>query len=269
MVPHQHGGVNVTTILAPNPGIFTGPGTNTYLLESEGQALVLDPGPVIESHLDAISAATEGLEVVGVAVTHTHPDHAPAANPLGIRLSVPVYGFGAGPEFLPMITLDDGDELPFGGEAAVVVHTPGHTLDHLCYRVGEVLFTGDHIMGGSTVIIEDLAAYLASLRRLQSMALSSILPGHGPEIDEPQALIAEYIAHRLEREEQILGVLAAGAGTVGEIVEAVYADVDPALHVPASWSVAAHLRKLNGEGRVEFGGAAEWGAPVRLTEEQT
>lgn len=261
--------MQITRFLAPNPGIFTGPGTNTYVLESAGQALVLDPGPVIGEHLDAVAAAVSDLEPVGVAVTHTHPDHAPGANPLASRLGVPAYGFGPGPGFLPVLRLGDGDELPFGDQRAVAVHTPGHTPDHLCFLVGDVLFTGDHLMGGSTVIIEDLAAYLASLRKLQDLHLTRLYPGHGPEVDDPQALIAAYISHRLEREQQVLDALATGAGTVGEVVTAVYDDVDPALHTAASWSVAAHLRKLAAEGRVEFGGAAEWGAPVRLTEEAT
>jgi glyoxylase-like metal-dependent hydrolase (beta-lactamase superfamily II) len=261
--------MQITRLLAPNPGVFTGPGTNTYVLASAGKALVLDPGPLIDAHMAAIQAAVAELEPVGVAVTHTHPDHAPAANPLAAALGVPAYGFGPGPGFVPMMLLRDGDTLPIGDEEAAVLHTPGHTADHLCFLVGDALFTGDHLMGGSTVIIEDLTAYLDSLRKLQPLALSRLYPGHGPEIEDPQALIAEYIAHRLDRERQVQAALAEGAGTVGEVVTAVYEGLDPALRHAAAWSVAAHLRKLGGEGTVEFEGAAEWGAPVRLIEEAT
>ena len=137
---------------------------------------------------------------------------------------------------------------------------------HICLLFGDVLFTGDHVMGGSTVVIEDLGAYLESLQRLQTIELRLLHPGHGPDIDDPQAVIADYIEHRLDRERQILGAMGAGAATVGEIVEVVYSDVDPQLHPIAAHSVAAHLRKLDQEGRVAFGGAAEWGAWARLEE---
>ena len=257
----------IQTVLAPNPGPFTGPGTNSYVVASGGQAVVIDPGPRISSHEKAIVAALAGLDPIAVLVTHTHPDHAPAANPMAAELGVPAMGFAPGPEFVPDRVLADGAEVAFGDAAAVAVATPGHTADHLCFRVGDVLFTGDHLMGGSTVIIEDLAAYLASLRKLLPMGLRRLYPGHGPVIDDPDALIEEYIAHRLEREEQIVAAMAGGAATLGEIVEVVYADVDSGLHIAASWSVAAHLRKLSTDGRVRFSGAAEWGAPAVLVEE--
>ena len=261
--------MHVTRVLAPNPSLLTGPGTNTYVLDSDGDALVIDPGPVIESHLTAIEDALDGLAAVGVAVTHTHPDHAPAANPLAARLGVPAYGFGPGPGFRPVLTLGEGDDLPVGSATVRVLHTPGHAEDHLCFLVDDVLFTGDHLMGGSTVMIEDLAAYLDSLRRLQAIELRRLNPGHGPEVDDPQALIAYYISHRLEREQQVLDALAAGAATLGDVIAAVYEDVDPALHPVAALSAAAHLRKLADDGAVEFAGAAEWSAPVHLTEEAT
>lgn len=259
----------VTVALGQNPGIFTGPGTNTYVLESRGRALVIDPGPIVDGHLDAVEATLGGLDPVAVAVTHTHPDHAPAANPLALRIGVPAYGFAPGPDFEPSRVLADGDTITFGDAEAVALHTPGHTSDHLCFLVGDLLFTGDHLMGGSTVIIEDLNAYLASLRRLLDVELARLWPGHGPHVDDPHALIREYIAHRLEREEQVVAALAGGAGTLGEVVLTVYADIDPALHRAAAWSVAAHLRKLADGGRVEFAGAAEWGASVRFPEEVT
>ncbi len=259
--------VQVRTILAPNPGPFTGPGTNSYLVASAGEAVIVDPGPRIPAHQQAIRAALADARPVAVLVTHTHPDHAPAANPLARSLGVPAAGFGPGPDFDPDTTLADGDSVRFGDASAVAVGTPGHTADHLCFRVGDVLFTGDHLMGGSTVIIDDLTAYLASLRKLLPLGLRRLYPGHGPEVDDPGALIESYIAHRLERECQIVAALRDGAASVGDVVTAVYVGLDPALHLAASWSVAAHLRKLNLEGRVGFSGAAEWGAPAVLIEE--
>ena len=257
----------IRAVLAPNPGVFTGPGTNSYVVHSNGQAVVIDPGPRIAEHESAIRAQLTDLRPVAVLVTHTHPDHAPLANPLAEALGVPAAGAAPGPGFEPDLVLGDEDEVAVGEAAVVAVATPGHTADHLCFRMGDDLFTGDHLMGGSTVIIEDLAAYLGSLRKLLPMGLRRLYPGHGPAIDDPDALIREYIAHRLEREEQILAALREGAGTLGEIVEIVYAEVDQWLHVAASWSVAAHLRKLSTDGRVVFAGAAEWGAPAVLIEE--
>ena len=147
----------VERVLAPNPGPYTGPGTNTYVIESAGQAVILDPGPIIAGHIAAIRVALTGFQPVGVVVTHTHPDHAPAANGLGRELNVPVYGFAAGDGFEPTERVEDGAAIAFGDGRLVAVHTPGHTSDHLCFRLGGFLFTGDHIMGGSTVIIEDAA----------------------------------------------------------------------------------------------------------------
>ena len=195
-------------------------------------------------------------------VTHTHPDHAPLANPLAGELGCPAYGYGPGPDFDPDVRLVDGASIPLGEEELTAVHTPGHAKDHVCLRLGEVLFTGDHIMGGSSVMVDDLAAYLQSLRRLQEMPLRRLYPGHGPEIDRPQEIISWYLAHRRQREDEVLAAVAAGARTLGEVVEAVYAEVDRSLWPLAARSVRAHLRKLAGEGRVRFGGGDDWTAPV-------
>ncbi|MFQ5948801.1 MAG: MBL fold metallo-hydrolase, partial [Acidimicrobiia bacterium] len=192
--------MNITRLLAPNPGPFTGAGTNTYVIESAGEALIIDPGPVDDSHFDVIRDALVELDPVGVAVTHTHSDHAPAANPLAVELEVPAYGFAPGPGFEPDVRVSDGQEIGFGTEAAVGLHTPGHSADHLCYRARDVLFTGDHIMGGSTVVVEDMVSYLSSLRRLQGLGLKALFPGHGPKIDDPERVIAEYLEHRMQRE---------------------------------------------------------------------
>lgn len=257
----------IERVLAPNPGPFTGPGTNTYVVESDGAALVLDPGPVIIEHLRAIREALAGLDPVAVVVTHTHPDHAPAANGLGRELEVPVLGFARGSEFEPTELLGDGDEVVFGGESLVAVHTPGHTSDHLCFRLGGRLFTGDHIMGGSTVIIEDAAAYMRSLRKIAALQPYRLYPGHGPELPDAGQVIAEYIEHRVARERQILDALAAGAGTIGEIVDAVYAGLDPSLHLAATIQVHTQLIKLRDEGRVSLGGGgAHWATVVERVE---
>lgn len=243
--------MKVELCLAPNPGPYTGPGTNTWIVSSSEAAVVIDPGPTIPAHLDAIESSLRGLEPVAVLVTHTHPDHAPAANPLASSLGVPAAGFGPGPEFEPDLVLEHGSIVGFGAEAVSVVATPGHTPDHLCYRVGDVLFTGDHVMGGSTVIVDDMGDYLKSLRLIRGVGLERIYPGHGPVIDDPDSVVAEYIAHRLDREAQILRAIDSGAGSVGAIVQSVYSDVAPVLHPAAAISVGAHLRKLAADGVVE------------------
>ncbi|MEA2001793.1 MAG: MBL fold metallo-hydrolase [Actinomycetota bacterium] len=257
----------IELVLAPNPGPFTGPGTNSYVIASAGEALVLDPGPIIEQHLDAIRVALTGLTPVGVLVTHTHPDHAPAANGLGRELDVPVFGFAAGPGFIPTNLLEDAAAIDFGRDRLVTVHTPGHTTDHVCFLLGEYLFTGDHIMGGSTVIIEDAAAYMASLEKVAALDPAHLYPGHGPELPRAREVIAEYIAHRIEREGQIIAALSAGATNINEIVDAVYVGLDPALRMAATMQVHTQLIKLKNEGRVSLGAGEGQGATaVELVE---
>lgn len=249
--------MRVERILAPNPGPFTGPGTNTYVLVSGSEALVVDPGPRDRSHESAILASVARLVPHAVLVTHTHPDHAPLANPLAAALEVPALGYRPGPDFKPDQVLADNDRIGFGADVVQVVHTPGHSDDHLCFRAGGFLFTGDHIMGGSSVVVEDMAAYLRSLRRVQDPNLTRLYPGHGEPMDDPAGVIAEYLDHRLARERQILAAVEAGAGTIGEIVRLVYAEVDPALHPLAAHSVAAHLRKLDADGVLHWAGAKD------------
>lgn len=256
--------MRVERILAPNPGPFTGPGTNTYLLEVDGEVAVIDPGPVDASHRRAIVDALGDRRAAAVVVTHTHPDHAPLANPLARELGCPAFGYAPGPEFDPDVVLADGSTVRVGAGELEAVHTPGHSDDHLCLRLGDVLFTGDHIMGGSSVMVDDVAAYLRSLERLRAMELRRLYPGHGPEIDRPREVISWYLAHRRQREQEILAAVEAGARTVGQVVEVVYADVDRALWPLAARSVCAHLRKLAADGRVRFGGGGDgdWDAAV-------
>lgn len=243
----------ISAILAPNPGPYTGPGTNTYLIVDGGEALVIDPGPVIAAHEAEILAQIEGLIPVGVIATHTHPDHAPLSNPLGRRLGAPVLGFGAGPEFSPDIEIRDGATVRVGSSELTAVHTPGHTQDHLCFVLGERLFTGDHIMSGSTVIIEDAAAYLNSLYRVRDLEVARLEPGHGPGRDDAGAAIDEYIEHRLMRERQLAAAVASGAGTLGDLVAEVYAGIPAELEPAALVQVHVQLIKLADEGRVTLG----------------
>jgi glyoxylase-like metal-dependent hydrolase (beta-lactamase superfamily II) len=242
----------ISRVLAPNPGLYTGPGTNTYIIESEGEALVLDPGPVIETHSVEIVRALDELRPVGVVATHTHSDHAPLANPLAARLGVPVYGYQEGPEFLPDIAVADGATVEVGSIGLLAVHTPGHTPDHLCFRLGDVLFTGDHIMGGSTVIIEDAAQYLESLYLVRDLEVARLEPGHGDAMDDAGAVINEYIDHRLEREQQILAAIAGGASSVGDIVDIVYVGIPTGLRDAATHQVGIQISKLFDDGAVSF-----------------
>jgi glyoxylase-like metal-dependent hydrolase (beta-lactamase superfamily II) len=242
----------ISRILAPNPSLYTGPGTNTYIIESDGEALVLDPGPVIETHVVEIVKALEGLRPVAVVATHTHPDHAPLSNPLATRLGVPVYGYQKGPQFVPDVLVTDGETIDVGSVQLLAVHTPGHTPDHLCFRIGDVLFTGDHIMGGSTVVIEDAAQYLDSLYLVRDLGVERLEPGHGDAMDDAAAVIDDYIDHRLERERQIIAAIACGAAKVGDIVDVVYVGIPTGLRGAAIHQVGVQLSKLFDDGAVVF-----------------
>ncbi len=246
--------MKVECVLAPNPGPFTGPGTNTYLLASGAEVLLIDPGPLDRSHETAIMDTVGDRLPVGILVTHTHEDHAPLANPLAASLGVPTYGNAPGPGFKPDLLLADEDLVGFGNQQVQALHTPGHSRDHLCFLVGDSLFTGDHIMGGSSVVVEDMTAYLESLRRLQQLDLARLYPGHGLVMEDPAGIVASYIEHRLERERQVLAAVKTGASTVMEIVQTVYADIDSALHPLAAMSVRAHLVKLAADGTVRLNG---------------
>lgn len=248
--------MRVDRVLAPNPSLFTGPGTNTYVAGDETGVVVIDPGPIDRGHLEAIVRTIGGRPVGAVIVTHTHSDHAPLANPLARDLGVPAVGHSPGEDFAPDRLLVDGDAVNAGSIRLVAVHTPGHSDDHMCFLAGNVLFTGDHIMGGSTVMVEDVRRYVGSLERVRDLRVERLYPGHGPEMDRPDEVVSWYLAHRRQREAEILAAVRGGAGTVGEVVESVYDDVDPSLHPLAARSVAAHLRKLADDGEVEIAGGA-------------
>ncbi|HZJ49259.1 MAG TPA: MBL fold metallo-hydrolase [Acidimicrobiia bacterium] len=253
--------MNIERILAPNSGPYTGEGTNTYLVGSGAEVVVIDPGPIVVQHRSAILEALRDRTPVMVLVTHTHSDHAPLANPLASHLNVRTGGFGLGPGFKPDVILSDDEVVRFGSAEVRVVATPGHSRDHLCYLAGGALFTGDHIMGGSSVLVEDMSAYMASLRKLQGLSLKTLYPGHGPAMHDPQMVIAGYLSHRMDRESQILAAVKSGAPSVGAIVEEIYALVDPELHPLAAIAVRAHLAKLRDDSLVEFDADADRVAP--------
>jgi glyoxylase-like metal-dependent hydrolase (beta-lactamase superfamily II) len=240
---------------------MTGPGTNTYLLGVRDVA-VIDPGPATDSHVEAIVEAA-GLGLRWILVTHTHPDHSPAATLLAQRTGAALLGRPA-PDgrhqdsgFRPDRALSDGDVLSTGEFELDVIHTPGHASNHLCFLHSGLkwLFTGDHIINGSTVVIDppdgNMADYLQSLRRLKTFELTAIAPGHGDLIAAPQAAIDWIVRHRLERERKVAATVAAHPGlTARKLVPRVYADADPALYDIAERSLLAHLEKLEHEGHV-------------------
>lgn len=241
--------------MADNAGPFTGPGTNTWVLDDgAGVVTVIDPGPVDSSHARAIIEMVGPRRLESVLVTHTHSDHAPLANPLANEVGVPAVGYAPGPSFEPDIRILDGARFDVGSLRLEVLHTPGHSDDHLCFRVGDVLFTGDHVIGGSSVMVEDMGPYLNSLRKVRELRVSRMLPGHGDEIDDPAGVIDWYLAHRLQRHEEIFEAIRSGCVTIEAVVEKVYAEVDTALYPLAARSVMAHVRLLSEEGRIAWDG---------------
>jgi glyoxylase-like metal-dependent hydrolase (beta-lactamase superfamily II)/8-oxo-dGTP pyrophosphatase MutT (NUDIX family) len=253
----------VRRITAPNPGVMTGPGTNSYLLGAGGDIAVIDPGPAIDAHVDTLIAAAGG-RIRWILVTHTHPDHSPAAALLKAKtgatlMGMPAPQFGSQDQsFRPDRVLAHGERVELAGCTLRVIHAPGHASNQLCYLLEDekLLFTGDHVMQGSTVVINppdgDMRVYLESLRQLQGEDIAWFAPGHGFLMDKPQEALERLLIHRLTRENKVLkAVREAGAATLEALVPAVYNDVSPRLHPVASRSLLAHLIKLKTEGRVE------------------
>ncbi len=249
----------VARILAPNPSPMTLEGSNTYLIDAGDFAVVIDPGPPIDRHVDAIveAARDRGLAIGAILVTHGHPDHAPAAAPLAARTGAPVYAH-ARASFPHDRTWADGRRLRFGELELIALDTPGHAVDHLAFGMEEegALFAGDVIVGRGTVVVAppfgDMRAYQATLGRLQDNYASArtIYGGHGEAVDDPRAKIAEYIAHRAAREGQVLSALAERPSTVPDLVERIYRDTPAVLWPAAARQVLAHLIALESEGRV-------------------
>jgi glyoxylase-like metal-dependent hydrolase (beta-lactamase superfamily II) len=250
----------VTRVLAPNPSPMTLDGTNTYLVgePGSGEVAIVDPGPDDAVHLAAVEEALRRLDArcVAVLVTHHHGDHAEAALPWGIRFGATVAAADRGVAGPHGRLLGPGERLKVAGVVLDVVPTPGHTADHLAFRLpsGAVL-VGDHVLGRGTSVVTypegDVVAYLESLRRVHALGPSALYCGHGPELTEnPIEVLDFYLAHRAWREQQVLDALADGAGTVDEIVAVVYADVPREMWPAAAQSTRATLDKLAAEGRV-------------------
>jgi glyoxylase-like metal-dependent hydrolase (beta-lactamase superfamily II) len=247
-------------LTARNPGMMTGPGTNSYLIGADEDWAVIDPGPADDQHVSALIAAAPGA-IRHILVTHTHKDHSPGAATLkaatGATLlgRVTVHPHWQDGTFAPDRELRHDDRLTFGGGVTLrVIHTPGHASNHLCFllEAQRVLFTGDHIIQGSTVVIDppdgDMAAYIASLDALLREPLENLAPGHGTLIAEPHSAIAALIQHRLRREAKVLSALPREhPADLATLVRRVYDDVPPQLHSLAERSLLAHLLKLGDE----------------------
>jgi glyoxylase-like metal-dependent hydrolase (beta-lactamase superfamily II) len=274
----------IRRVIANNPGPFTFTGTGVYIIgKGEGLA-VIDPGPDQPEHLQAILDATHGERISHILITHHHLDHSPLARPLAAATGAVIYGCAvkalladdgvrteAGYDrFEPDVSVCVGATITGHGWTFEAIPTPGHTSNHICYALKEenCCFTGDHIMGWSTTVVTppdgDMGAYLASLDVIQSRGFATLWPTHGPPITEPGPFIDAYRAHRLDRERQILGQLAAGETSIKAMVPKMYVGVDQRLYPAAARSVHAHLIELVRSGRVVVDGQPELEAEYRL-----
>jgi glyoxylase-like metal-dependent hydrolase (beta-lactamase superfamily II) len=236
----------VRRVVAPNPGPYTGPGTNTWLLDAGTATVVIDPGPNDAGHLAAIERALAGSPVTVILVTHSHPDHLPLAEPLAAKLGATVRRF---PE------LADGDVVRAGNLSITALYTPGHSADHLSFWLAadRALFTGDLVLGrGSSMVAYpegDVAAYIRSLDRVITLDPRMLFPGHWDPVTEARGKLEEYRSHRLDRERQVRAALAQGSGTARDLTERVYGkEVGDELLQAAEMTMRAHLKKLVDEG---------------------
>jgi glyoxylase-like metal-dependent hydrolase (beta-lactamase superfamily II) len=251
----------IELVLAPNPSVMTGRGTNTYVF-GEDSVAVMDPGPNMPEHLEAILREVGKRTVSAIIVTHGHSDHLPAAYPLARETGAPIYGH----ERLPGVTsvLRDGEVLQISKRGLRALDTPGHTRDSLSFVVEDerLLFAGDVVAGEGTVVVGrergDLGMYLASLQRLLDESVETILPGHGPTVASGRELLQAYLDHRLGREREIVSGLSSGARTIDQLVELVYPDLDQRLVKAAAGNVQAHLWKLEDEQRARPAGEGGW-----------
>lgn len=264
----------IARVLAHNPSAFTYYGTQTYLLGS-AEVAVIDPGPDLPEHIEALVGAIGGRPVVAVMCTHTHRDHSPAARPLAQRIGAAIVGCAplaletVGPradasfdgDYRPDRVLEDGESLEVDGHQVIAVATPGHTSNHLCYAYRGALITGDHVMGWSTTVVVppdgDMAAYMQSLDKLRKRDDRVYYPAHGPAVTKPQQYVRHLVGHRMQREKQILGLVREEARSIPDIVANAYPGLDPRLVPAAGGSVFAHLVDLERRGLVERR-ADEW-----------
>lgn len=261
--------LRVRRVLADNPSHFTYTGTQTYIVGS-GDVAVIDPGPNEPDHIAGILRATEGERIVAIVCTHTHRDHSPAAKPLAEATGAEIVGCAPlviaddGPRadasfdtsYAPTRVLVDGDRLTGPDWTLEAVATPGHTSNHLCFALVEedALFTGDHVMGWSTTVVSppdgDMAAYMASLTKLQDRSDVIYYPAHGESVTNPQQFVRGLGGHRKQRERQILKLVGEGVGVITDMVPRMYKGVDERLYPAAGRSVLAHLIDLRDRGQV-------------------
>jgi glyoxylase-like metal-dependent hydrolase (beta-lactamase superfamily II) len=275
----------IRRLLTDNPGPFTFKGTGVMVV-GEGRVAVIDPGPDTPAHLEHLRAALADETVTHILVTHTHRDHSPAARALKQWTGAPTYGFGphgAGkPEagisveeggdrdFVPDVLVRDGDIIEGAGFTLECVHTPGHTSNHMCYALQQekALFSGDHVMAWSTTVVAppdgDMGDYFASLEKLLHRDDAIYWPTHGGPVRDPKNFVAAYLEHRRQREAQIVAALENGVSGIPEIVNRVYAGLDPRLKPAAALSVLAHLLLLVKRGRVFVSGGPDLTARYRL-----
>jgi glyoxylase-like metal-dependent hydrolase (beta-lactamase superfamily II) len=258
----------IARILAHNPSAFTYYGTQSYLI-GETEVAVVDPGPDLPEHLDALDHAIGGRRVAAIMCTHTHRDHSPASRPLAERTGAPIIGCAplaletVGPradaafdgDYSPDRVLEDGETLEVDGKAVTVVATPGHTSNHLCFAYEGALLTGDHVMGWSTTVVVppdgDMAEYMRSLDKLRQRDDRVYYPAHGPAVTNPQQYVRHLVGHRMQREKQILGLVGDQPRAIPDIVANAYPGLDPRLVVAAGGSVLAHLVDLQKRGLVK------------------
>lgn len=273
----------IRRVIAENPGPFTYLGTGVYIV-GNGEVSVIDPGPVIDTHFEAIKQAVKGERITHVFTTHTHLDHSPLAHPLAAWAGCKVYGLPdpnvthdqvsleedgeAG--FKPDVLVKDGDVFSGPDWTLEAITTPGHMSNHVCYALKEenALFSGDHIMGWSTTVISppdgNMRQYFASLDKIRARGFSTLWPTHGPPVTDVAPFIDAYAAHRRAREAAIVERMRAGDTLIPEMVKVIYKDVDKRLHAPAAHSVLAHVIQLVEEGRVVADGPLTLATRYRL-----
>ena len=258
----------ICRVLAHNPSAFTYYGTQSYLIGDEELAVV-DPGPYLPEHIEALRRAIGDRRVVAIMCTHTHRDHSPAAKPLADVTQAPIVGCAplalesVGPradaafdgDYAPDRILADGESIEVDGRKVTAVATPGHTSNHLCFAVGDALLTGDHVMGWSTTVVVppdgEMAEYMASLDKLRQRKDRVYYPAHGPAVTNPQRYVRGLMGHRMQREKQILRLVGEKARDIPDIVANAYPGLDPRLVKAAGGSVLAHLLDLERRGLVQ------------------